>query len=305
MKLRRMSILCILVMLFSLCMVPMKAEAATPRLMITDYKVSGDSVVGGKDFNFTLTLKNMASQTTIKNIKVTISTENGEILPVEGAGTAYIEKLSANTEEEVAFKLKAVKGLEEKSYKLSIKLEYESNSGMEYVVDESIFLPITMEQRLSVTDLYVADNNVHIGESVEVTAKINNLGEGSLYNVEAILSGDGVEEMKSFVGTIEPGKSGNLDLLAKASEVTYATSKSKLTIVYEDKEGKQQQKECDVIISVSSPLYDELELIKGEEKQPKDWTVVKWSIVVVIVVVIVAVLLIRKAKRKKKILEEF
>lgn len=298
-------ILGMMAMLISIFGVSFKVEAATPRLMVSDYSVSGGSVVGGKEFDLKLVLKNTAAKTTVKNVKVTLSTENGEILPVDGAGTAFIESVVANTEQELTFKMKAVKGLEEKSYKMTIKTEYESSNGMEYTVEDNIFLPVTMEQRLTVTDLFVEGGDIHIGDSAEVTAKINNLGEGSLYNVTAKLHGDGVDEMTSYIGNIEPGKSGNVDIITMAAEVTYVTSKSYLTVTYEDIDGNQKEEKFEVKIGVSSPIYDDLEIVKGEKEEKTDWTIVKWAIGVIVVVAIVSVVMIRRAKRKKKILEEF
>ena len=296
------SVMAILCGMFS---ISAKVEAATPRLMVSDYEIAGGSVVGGKEFDLKLTLKNTAAKTTIKNIKVTVATENGEFLPVDGAGTAYVESMAGDAEEVLSFKLKAVKGLEEKSYKVSVKTEYESSNGMEYTVEEFIFLPVIMEQRMTVTDLFVEGGDLHIGDSVEVTAKINNLGEGALYNVIVTLEGDGVDKMSSFVGKVEPGKSGNVDILTLASEVTYVTSKTYLYITYEDIDGNKHESKEELRVNVSSPIYDDLEIIKGEEKKQIDWTLIKWIVGIVVVVAIVAVVVIRRAKRKKKILEEF
>ncbi len=309
-KIKKMKNICFFVlgmmaMLFGIVSIPSEVEAATPRLMVSDYEVSGGSVIGGKEFNLKLTMKNTAAKNTVKNIKVTLATENGEFLPVDGAGTAYVESMDANAEETISFKMKAVKGLEEKSYKVTIKTEYESSNGMGYTVDEAIFIPVTMEQRLNVTDLFVEGGEIHIGDSVEVTAKINNLGEGSLYNVIATLKGDGVDEMSSFVGKVEPGKSGNVDIITLASEVTYEHSKAYLYVTYEDIDGNKQESKQELMVNVSSPVYDDLELIKGEETKSVDWTLVWWIVGTIVVVAIVAVVIINRAKRKKKILEEF
>lgn len=301
--------LCVLlIMTISMLSISVKVYAATPRLMVTDYSVEGGSVVGGKEFDLKIILTNTATKSSVKNIKVTIATANGEMLPVEGAGTAYIETMSANTEEELTFKMKAVKGLEEKSYKVTIKTEYESTSGMEYVVEDSIFLPVTMEQRLMVTDIYVAGNDVHIGEDVEVTAKVSNLGEGSLYNVTVELYGEGIDSMNTYLGNIESGKSGNVDIITTASEMTNMNSKTYLKITYEDIDGNKQEEQHELgqgVLSVQRPVYDDLELVKGEKPTKRDWTLVKWVIGVFVVVVMVVVVAVRRIKRKKKILEEF
>lgn len=291
--------------LISVVKISFTVEAATPRLMIADYEISGGSVVGGKEFDLKLTLKNTAAKNTVKNIKVTVTTENGEFLPVDGAGTAYVDNINATEEETISVKMKAIKGLQEKSYKVKIKIEYESSNGYEYTVEESIFLPVTMEQRVAITELLVQGADAQIGDSVEITAKVNNMGEGSLYNVIATVKGDGVDEMSTFIGNVEAGKSGSVDIITLASEVTNDASQSYLYVTYEDIEGNQQKVEQEINFSISSPIYDDLVMIKGEEKRSVDWTVVKWLIGTIVVVVIVSFLVIRRVRRKRKLLEEF
>ncbi len=291
--------------LISVLKTPITAQAAIPRLMVSNYEVSTGSVVGGKEFDLQLTLKNTAPKNTVKNIKVTVSTENGEFLPVDGAGTAYVESINATEEEAITLKMKAIKGLQEKSYKVKIKTEYESSNGYEYTVEEVIFLPVTMEQRVAVTELLVQGADAKIGDSVEITAKVNNMGEGSLYNVMATVKGDGVDEMSTFIGNVETGKSGSVDIITLASEVTNEASQTYLYVTYEDIEGNKQEIEQKISLAISTPIYDDLVMIKGDEKKAVDWTVVKWLVGTIVVVGIVAFFVIRRARRKRKLLEEF
>ncbi len=292
-------------MLMSLMYTSFTAEAATPRLMVSDYKVSGGAVVGGKEFDLKLTLKNTAAKNAVKNIKITVTTENGEFLPLDGAGTAYIENINATEEETITLKMKAIKGLQEKSYKVRIKTEYESSNGYEYKVEEEIFLPVTMEQRVAITELLVQGADAKIGDSVEITAKVNNMGEGSLYNVIATVKGDGIDEMSSFIGNVESGKSGSVDIITLASEVTNEASQTYLYVTYEDIDGNKQEMEQEIALSISTPVYDDLVMVKGEEKKSIDWTVVKWLVGTIVVVAVVAFFVIRRARRKRKLLEEF
>ncbi len=292
-------------MLMSFTYTSFTAEAATPRLMVSDYKVSGGAVVGGKEFDLKLTLKNTAAKNAVKNIKITVTTENGEFLPVDGAGTAYIENINATEEETITLKMKAIKGLQEKSYKVRIKTEYESSNGYEYKVEEEIFLPVTMEQRVAITELLVQGADAKIGDSVEITAKVNNMGEGSLYNVIATVKGDGIDEMSSFIGNVESGKSGSVDIITLASEVTNEASQTYLYVTYEDIDGNKQEMEQEIALSISTPVYDDLVMVKGEEKKSIDWTVVKWLVGTIVVVAVVAFFVIRRVRRKRKLLEEF
>lgn len=123
------------------CLFSANVLAATPRVMVSDYQIKEERVIGGKEFTLKITLENTAAKA-VKNVKLSLSTENGEILPADGAGTAYIAEIAANSKQDFSFKMKAVSGLEEKAYKISVKTEYESSGGMGYTVDEAIFLPV-------------------------------------------------------------------------------------------------------------------------------------------------------------------
>jgi len=87
--------------------------------------------------------------------------------------------------------------------------------------------------------------------------------------------------------------------------VTNEASQTYLYITYEDIEGNKQELEQKVSLAITSPIYDDLVMIKGDEKKSIDWTVVKWLVGTIVVVGIVAFLIIRRARRKRKLLEEF
>ncbi len=293
-------VLCILTMVME---VP--AAAATPRVMLSDYSIKEGTVTAGKEFTLYLTMENTA-QKTVKNIKVSLVTEAGELLPVDGAGTAYIEQIDSQSGENLTFKMKAADGLEEKSYKLTVKTEYENTGGYEYMVEDAIYIPISLEQRLSVTDVFTGEEGIEVGDMAEIGAVVNNLGAGKLYNVSARVEGDNVQETNTYVGSIEPGKSGTVDVLTKADVVTEGDHKdNRMIISYEDKEGNVSEKEIEIMVEVAKPVYENLEKIK----ETADYSgLVKTAVTGIVVVLATALLIwifIKRRKRKQQILDEF
>ncbi|MDE5864386.1 MAG: hypothetical protein K2H34_08580 [Lachnospiraceae bacterium] len=280
-------------------------KAATPRVMVSDYSVDGDEVVAGKDFTLTITLKNTATKA-VKNVKLSITTENGELLPAKGAGTAYVEQIDADSEEPITFKMTAANGLEEKAYKLSVKTEYESSGGWEYTVDDTIFIPVSLGQRLSVTDVFLPEAYVELGDTVEVSAVVNNLGEGMLYNVSAKIQGDNLQELENYVGNIESGKSGTVDALTKAIVVTEGNhAKNKIIISYEDKEGNVFEQERVIEVNVAEPVYENLEKVK-DKKDNSD--LIKGTLKILLIIVVVAGVIWffdKRRKRKQQMLDDF
>lgn len=297
--------------LFGVLAVAGKAAAATPRVMVSDYSIEGENVIAGEEFNLKVTLKNTALKT-VKNVKLTLSTENGELLPAKGAGSTYVSEIAAESEEVFSFSMKAASGLEEKSYKLSLKTEYESTGGMEYTVDENIFIPVVLEQRVSVTDIMIPEEEIQLGDSVEITASVNNLGDGSLYNVTARVSGYNISEQESYIGNIESGKTGMVDVITKATALYRKGEKNIITISYEDAKGEVIKKDFTINvfditggIMVQEPHYSDLEQVKTSTSNRGILKKVAWTAGVIVVFLLLIYLYIRKKKRKQAILDEF
>ena len=280
-------------------------QAANPRVMVSDYSIEEGEVLAGEAFTLHITLKNTAAKA-VKNVKLTITTEQGELLPVEGAGTAYATKIDGNTETEFTFSMMAVEGLEEKSYKLSLKTEYEDGNGIEHTVDNAVFIPVGFEQRLSVTDVFIPESYIELGDTVEISAKVNNLGDGTLYNVTARVQGSNITEAESYIGNIESGKSGTVDVLSKATAVSKEFGDvNEMIITYEDRKGNVQEETFSIGVSVAQPVYENLEKVKEETNTGN---VVKTILIIVAIIAVLAIILwlmIRRYQRKKKILEEF
>ncbi|MBD5095932.1 MAG: hypothetical protein HDT40_02825 [Lachnospiraceae bacterium] len=310
MKLRKIkykifiSIILCAVVCFLGCFKALDIKAAEPKVMVADYKLNPTEVVSGEDFKITITLKNTASRK-VRNMKLTVTSAEGEFIPVNGAGTAYISEMAAEEELEITFDMTAISGLQEKSYKLTIKSEYEDTNGYSYTVEDNIYIPITLEQRVSVTDI-MSDSSVKLGDDIEITGRINNIGEGTLYNVTVEVEGENIDTQISYVGNIESGKSGNIDVLTHTihpvEEGVY--SKNHMIVTYEDKNKEKHSQKVDLYLSIEATNYSNLEILKEpEEKEISSETII--IIAVVAVVLVVIILSVMKWRKKKKILEEF
>lgn len=288
------------------CFTGIQAQAAEPKVMVTDYGVNPSAVVSGDSFTLTLTLKNTAARR-VRNLKLSVISEEGHLLPESGAGTAYINELAADEELELVFDMIAVRGLEEKAYKLIIKSEYEDTGGSSYTVEDNIFIPVSLEQRLSVTDI-LTDASVKLGDDVEIIGMVNNLGEGTLYNVSVVVEGENIDRQTSYIGNIESGKSGSIDIITRTNRVTETVSnradKNYMTVTYEDKQGEKYEQTFDVAIYVDAINYNNLTVLKETKEKGISGTAMM-VIIVVAVAVLIVVFAVLKWRRKKRILEEF
>lgn len=295
---------------FLVAVYAVNVEAAEPKVMVTDYKVKEEKITAGGEFELSVTLCNTAKKN-IKNMKVTVVSEAGELLPAKGAGTAYVAQIDAETEETLTFQMKAAEGLEEKSYKLMVKLAYEDNYGSSYTVEDAIYLPVQLEQRYSLTDLMINGDFV-LGEELEITGMVNNLGKGTLYNVTVKTSGENISETESYIGNIEPGKSGNVDMLVTAQHLSEGTQRMNyITVVYEDRQGNKQEKQekLEQLLNpdndITAPVYGNLEKVKEEEQKNGTGKLILIVGITAFAIAMVSFMGYRKWKRKKRIQEEF
>ncbi len=295
------------ILAYILCILFMSTnvKAATPRVMVSDYEIKGGAVISGENFDLTITVRN-ESANPVKNLKISLSAENGELLPREGAGGAYVKEIKGENEEKITFPMKAAFGLEEKSYKLSVKTEYEGG-GIGYTVDEAVFIPVTLKQRLSVTDIYFAESSYEVGETVEISGMVNNLGSGMLYNVSAKIVGDNLSNAETYIGNIESGKSGNIDVLSKATAVTEGQHKlNQIIIYYEDKSGTSYENTIDLEeIHVTATVYEDFEVVKESKDYHGIVKIIVWVVLIVAVVILIVWLILRRKKKKQAYLEEF
>ncbi len=126
------------------------------------------------------------------------------------------------------------------------------------------------------------------------------------------ISGENISEMESYIGNIEPGKSGNVDMLVTAQHLSEGTQRMNyITIVYEDRQGNKQEKQekLEQLLNpdndITAPVYKNLEKVKEEEKKTGAGRLILVVGIVVVVIAMVSLLGYRKWKRKQRIQEEF
>ena len=280
-------------------------NTSTTRLMVAGYDLGKDTIYANESFTLTLHMENTA-KSTISNIKISLGSEESQFVPEDGVGSKFIESMGAGEKLDVTFQIKPVSGLEEKSYPLVIKSEYENGKAEAFSAEDTLYVPVYLRQRLSITDVYLTQDSYEVGDMVEVSATVNNLGEGNLYNVTVYLSGDNVEENSSYVGNVEPGKSGTADILAKATVVTDgAHTKNQMLITYEDKDGNVQEESVKIDLHVNEPVYDNLEKVKTSKDSSDIVKKIGSSVIAAVLIAGIGYVVFRRRKRKQQILDEF
>lgn len=287
------------------------SEAMTPRVMLTEYSIkasdsSGD-IFPGDTFTVTFKLKN-TSKNKVQNLKYSVVSDNGEFLPAEGVGTGFVSELAGETEEEYSVSLEAAKTLEEKTYKIKIKTEYEDWNGG-YKSEDTIYVPISLKTEVLVSDTYIAEEEIRLGDNIEIVSTINNTGAAKIYKVTARVEGHNIADAKTFIGNIDSGKNAAVDIITKATthdDVRDATEyDNDLIITYEDIEGNEYTVK-EGLGSIEVLEQDYSDVIKIKEDTTKHMSGVAKSLVAGAIVVFALILLVvRRVLKKKKLEKEF
>ena len=297
----------LLTVIFIVALIPSTANvhaASTPRLMLTDYSFNVDKIYAGDSFTLTFTLQNTAWYE-VRNIKCTVYSENGEIIPVKSAGTGYIDKLPGEETAVFSFELESLKNLEEKAYKLTVQTEYEDWDGS-YEAKDIIYVPINLGTELVISDVYIADENIHLGDNIEILATVNNTGAGKLYKVIASVEGDHINEGSTFVGNIEPGKSGNVDIIVKTKALKGSGMTNDLIISYENLDGEEFTEKIPLgQIDVKEQSYAGLIEVKEDVEKPMLSDSAKLWIIAGAIALVIIILMIRRKMKLRRLEREF
>lgn len=279
------------------------APTSTPRLMVTGYDTDISTISPNSTFTLTLHMKN-TSKKAISNVKLTLATAEGEFLPVSGASTAYIESIGAGKTEDVTFEMKAASGLLNKPYQITVTSDYEDADANPYSAEDSVSIPVVLEDRISLTEIMPPDM-LTIGGSGEVSFTINNLGGTTLSNVSVKCEGEDFTCEESFVGNIVSGGTSYASVILYGSQVTTGDGTCKIILTYENTEGETKTIEEETYVYVMEETIEDVaamdsEYIDTEKKSSKSWI----PIVIVVVIVGCAIVIFTKRKKRKLAMEE-
>lgn len=289
----------------------LKTEAMTPRVMLSEYSiVSSDSsgnIYPGDTFTVNFKLKN-TYKNKIMNLKYTVSSDSGDFLPAEGVGSGFVSEIAGETESEFEIKLEAVKTLEEKTYSIKIKTEYEDWNGS-YSSEDTIYIPISLKTEVLISDTYIAEEEIRLGDNIEIVSTINNTGAAKIYKVTARVEGHNIDDANTYIGNVDPGKNAAIDIITKActhDDPRDATEyDNDLIITYEDIDGnKYTVKEGLGRIYVLEQDYSDVIMIKEDTEKGLS-EIQKLEIVVGIVIVLIILLVVKRTLKRKKLEREF
>ncbi len=297
------------------------AGTSTPRVIITGYETNPKEVHAGDTFTLTLHLKNTSMRTAVSNMLVNLSAPSegmdaesvyAAFLPTSGSNTEYITSIGKGQTTDLSIELTAKADLVQKPYQLDVVMEYEDDDYTSYTASADVSIPILQEARFELSTPEVLPQSIMVGNESNIMFSLYNTGKVTLYNVKAYIEDDTVTGGEVFLGKIDAGGTGSVDLMVTGAAPSSADETVKIVVSYEDEAGNKSTYEQDLNLVVTEDAvfgdgmmdpemdFDMEEFEYEEEGGNRSWIVVVLVLVVLIAVGVVLGVVLVKRRRKKE-----
>ena len=289
-------------------------KSSTPRVIVTGFSTSPETVHAGDTFTLTLHMQNTSKATAVKNMVFDIqaaseSTDTtyvaASFLPTAGSSTVFVDKIAAGANKDISIELEARSDLAQKPYVINVKMNYEDESVNAYENTASVSIPVRQEARIDTSSVEVTPQSIEVGGEANVSFSLYNIGKTKLYNASVKFQADSVTGGDTYLGNIDPGATGSVDAYLSGAAATTDDGKVKILITFEDESGEKTtiEKEMELYVTemmdYDDGMTDDGMMDDGSQSQGgfKIWYVL--VPLVLILAAVVAVIVIRKKKAKK------
>ncbi len=286
-------------------------ERTKARIIVDSFETDPAEIYAGQDFTLKVRMKNASNSIVASNILFTFESEAVSDSPVfttvNGSNSVVVNSLAPGASDTLTIKFSSSPTAEQRSYTITINEQYDSPEFKNAKEAVKIAVGLKQEARLNTGTIEVMPDAISVGEESNVMFSINNTGKVMLYNVNAVFEADSIQKNECYVGNIEPGKSGNVDTMINGIAPTTDDGKVKLSITYEDENGKVSTVEKEIQLMVNEDQsMDESNVDdtwSSDDVQPEPSTTDKLkhlAIPVGIVGVVLAAVILVVIRRKKK-----
>lgn len=289
-------------------------KASVPRVIVTGFETNPETVHAGESFMLTLHLKNTSKLTSLKNIvcEMTAAVEGKDdettyaaFLPTAGSSTVFVDQIAKDGTKDIQIELEAKADLSQKPYALDVSMTYEDEKVNSYTNTTSVSIPVKQEARIDLSQPEVMPQNISVGSEANIMFSVYNMGKTKLYNVQVKTESEYLSGGSAFVGNLDSGATGSVDMYVTGQAATADDGTVKLLISYEDEAGEAQVIEKTINLIVSEAASDDLgtgDFIEEDMEYEEEGNSISRYIIAavgILAIVVIVVVIIRKKKKKK------
>lgn len=293
-------------------------KASVPRVIVTGFETSPEVVHAGESFVLTLHLKNTSTATSVNNMIFEIlaavegkdeDTTYAAFLPTAGSSTIFVDRMEKNGTKDIQIELEAKADLTQKPYAVDVNMSYEDEHVNEYTSKSSVSIPVKQAARVDVSEPEVMPSSIEVGSESNIMFNIYNMGKTKLYNVQVKTNSENLSGGDAFVGNLDSGATGAVDIYVTGQSATMDDGMVKLLISYEDETGESTVIEKEVSLFVTEAMVEDFPMddsMMGDNMAGMEGTgggsgtYVAVVIAILVVAVITGAVIFMKRKKKKE-----
>ena len=286
-----------------------ETEEKDSALVLTSASYGGGSVEAGRDFTLTVDVLAPAKYAGAENVKVII-TPPEQFTASSGSTMVYVGDLAPGASRQVTFELNASAVAQSGSYAVAVSVSGTATGGAAPSDQMSVTIPVVQPERFEIsrTDL---PEYLSMGEEGYASVSFVNKGKGTIYNVSAEITGEGITttEGNQFIGNVASGTESSADFTIQTSQS--GTISALLTVSYEDEKGNIKELTKDFTITVEEmymgDMNGDMSFDPGSDPMPmpeENAGMPVWGWILIVLGVLgagaAALIVIKKKKAKKK-----
>ena len=299
-------------------------KASVPRVVVTGFETEPKDVHAGESFMLTLHLKNTSTATSVNNMIFEIvaavegkdeDTTYAAFLPTAGSSTIFVDSIGKNGTRDIQIEMEAKADLTQKPYAVDVNMSYEDEHVNAYTNKTSVSIPVKQEARVDISEPEVMPSSIEVGSESNIMFNIYNMGKTKLYNVQVKTESDTVSGGDAFIGNLDSGATGSVDIYVIGQSATMDEGLIRLQISYEDETGAPTVIEKEVSLFVNESMMEDFtgdDMMMGDDPMMDETgagSTGTYAAVIVGVIVIAGIIgaviyMKRKKKKEQQSLEE-
>ncbi len=299
-------------------------KASVPRVVVTGFETEPKDVHAGESFMLTLHLKNTSTATSVNNMIFEIvaavegkdeDTTYAAFLPTAGSSTIFVDSIGKNGTRDIQIEMEAKADLTQKPYAVDVNMSYEDEHVNAYTNKTSVSIPVKQEARVDISEPEVMPSSIEVGSESNIMFNIYNMGKTKLYNVQVKTESDTVSGGDAFIGNLDSGATGSVDIYVIGQSVTMDEGLIRLQISYEDETGASTVIEKEVSLFVNESMMEDFtgdDMMAGDDPMMDGagtgsagtYAAVIVGVIVIAGIIGAVVYMKRKKKKEQQSLEE-
>lgn len=243
-----------------------ESSGAKPRIIVTGFETNPSQVFAGDTFTLNIHVKNTSKELAVTNLLFDLQAAvEGEdktntyvaFLPTSGSSSIYMDKISPDTDAVIEIEMTAKADLAQKPYVLDVNMKYDAGSMFDLTDKASVSIPINQESRFDISTPEVVPDSITVGSQSNIMFSIYNTGKTTLYNVQVKMYADSIQESTAFVGNLQSGATGNVDVMVTGAAATMDDGTINVDISYEDNAGNVTTETRTITLYVTEEYFED------------------------------------------------